>query len=282
MHAMKTLFFFTFVIAMLGLGAAWLRARARRIAEESEARAQVRAELLGLVAAAAEVDADGQRAATAPRSANATPTAQSTPTVAAAAPPRAAAPSQRPPAMPATSVVTPDAAPTAADQPANFLGTNPTETAPAHGKAAAPESGPPSSRRLRKMSRGRFARVTITYFEILGFRARRFANQDSSNAHIDALLFMGNAGVPTMAVRWSRSEGERATIDEIRAFADACTALRIPRSSFVAQFGIDDEAAGYADSCGVVCIDAETLARRLADTDVIHHARLHEVAYGER
>ena len=30
---MKTLFFFTFVIAMLGLGVAWLRARTRRIAD---------------------------------------------------------------------------------------------------------------------------------------------------------------------------------------------------------------------------------------------------------
>jgi hypothetical protein len=259
-YAMKTLFFFTFVIAMLGLGVAWLRARARHIAEESEARAQARAELLGLVAAAGAIDTDEQRVPSVPRAATATPTAAPT-------------------AVPAVASVN---APIAAEQPANFFGANPTETVPAHGNTAAPESGPPSSRRLRKMSRGRFARVTITYFEILGFRARRFANQDSSNAHIDALLFMGSAGVPTMAVRWSRSEGERATIDEIRAFADACTALRIPRSSFVAQFGIDDEAAGYADSCGVVCLDAETLARRLADTDVIHHARLHEVAYGER
>ena len=276
---MKTLFFFTFVIAMLGLGVAWLRARTRRIAEESEARAQVRAELLGLVAAAANADADAQRAVAAPRPAAATP---ATPTVAAASSPRAATRSQRPPATAAAGVTASNAAAPAADQSAHFLGSDPTETTPTRSKAAAPESGPPSSRRLRKMSRGRFARVTITYFEILGFRARRFANQDSSNAHIDALLFMGNAGVPTMAVRWSRSEGERATIDEVRAFADACTALRIPRSSFVAQFGIDDEAAGYADSCGVVCLDAETLARRLADTDVIHHARLHEVAYGER
>ncbi len=259
---MKTLLFMIFIIAMLGLGAAWLRARAQRIADESEARANARAELLGIAAIAQDPSLAASLARATPQ--------HVTPTTA----------SERAPMTPSPD---PSNAGTPASPPAQAK-TAATRSAPARGRDGDPaaESGPPGNRRLRKMSRSRFARVGITYFEILGFRARRFNHQEGTEAPIDALLFMGTASVPTMAVRWSRSEGERATIDEVRSFADACAALRIPRSTFIAQFGLDDEASGYADSRGVVCLDADTLARRLAETDSVHHARLHEVAYGSR
>ncbi len=255
---MKTLFFLTFVIAMLGLGVAWLRTRSRQIAEESEARANARAEVMGLLP-------DGKHAD------------------AAVPPTEAALLAEAMRSAAAASKATPAARPAAATSPAApQVASEPAEAATGTARDAAPETGPPNIRRLRKMSRARFARVGITYFEILGFRVRRFATHDALSAPIDALLFMGTAAVPTMALRWSRSEGERASLSEVRSFAEACAQLRIPRSSFIAQFGIDDEAAGYADSCGVVCLDAETLARRLAETDTVHHPRLHEVAYGAR
>lgn len=260
---MKTLLFMIFIIAMLGLGAAWLRARAQRIAEEGEARANARAELLGIAALAQDQSLAASLTPATPQ--HVTP---KTTRVHLAATPAFADPPRT------------DASP--APAPANKVTSTRAPTARTRDSDASAESGPPSNRRLRKMSRSRFARVGITYFEILGFRARRFNHQEGAEAPIDALLFMGTASVPTMAVRWSRSEGERATIDEVRSFADACAALRIPRSTFIAQFGLDDEASGYADSRGVVCLDADTLARRLADTDTVHHARLHEVAYGSR
>lgn len=253
---MKSILFFLFIVAMLATGALWLRGRARRLAEENAARTHERALLLGITPALAQ-GAQSDGAAIPAVAAN----------TAAARPPVTAAT-----AAPAPNPVVAAQSRTAATS---------ADRAGQHADASA-VAGPPSSRRLRKMRRSRFGRVGLAYFEIMGFRVRRYADRQTPDAPIDALLFIGESAVPAMAVRWSRSEGDRATLGELRAFVDASTALRIARSTFIAQHGLEDAAADYADTRGIVCLDADTLALRLAEVDPIHHARLHEIVHGSK
>lgn len=155
--------------------------------------------------------------------------------------------------------------------------------APAAPPASAPEArAMPSARRLRKISRGRFARIGLAYFESAGFRVQRFHSQQAPEAPIDALLFMGGGGLPTMALRWARTEDARAPLAEVRAFAEACAALRIPRSTFIAQHGLDEAAADFADTRGIVCLDAEALALKLADAAPDHRERLLDIVHQGR
>jgi len=113
---------------------------------------------------------------------------------------------------------------------------------------------------LKALRGSRFMRLSAAYFESTGFKARKYNGEDP----IDALLFVGNAPTPMMALRWSRSRTRPAASREVIEFGLARTRLNIQHATFVAQHGATLNATKAAVEQGITLLTAEQLAIKIA------------------
>lgn len=121
---------------------------------------------------------------------------------------------------------------------------------------------------LKRLRPSRFARVCIAYFECTGLKARKF----TGDAPIDALLFLGDAQTPMMALRWARSADHPAGSSEVIKFGTAAAQLRIQHAHFLAPRGTTLNATKAAVEQSVSIINAEHLAAKIAALPA-HHLR---------